>query len=120
MDVAIFLVVGMLGGYKGGTLSKSLPLYSPVFGVSAAIYSLIAASGRLQIREGGIWLYWVLLWWEKITSCQLSDDATLVLQAKSRLPFPGRGALPVPPQQRQAIVGLLQRHCPAFHRQPPD
>ena len=74
------------------------------------------ATGRLQIREGGLWTYWGLLRWEKIESLQWSGDSTLMVKAKSRLPFLGRGALPVPPEQKQAVNELLQKYCPVWDR----
>jgi hypothetical protein len=85
-------------------------------GASFAVYFLIMATERLQIREGGLWMYWGLLRWEKIEFLQWRGDSTLLLKAKSRLPFLGRGALPVPPEQKQAINELLQKHCPVWDR----
>jgi hypothetical protein len=32
------------------------------------------------------------------------------------LPFLGRGALPVPPEDKQAVNELLQKHCPVWDR----
>ena len=101
-NAALFLVMGLSGGLRGGSLSKSLALASPVLGISFGVYFLIMATGRLQIREGGIWQYWGLLRWDKIESLQWSGDFTLLVKAKTRLPFLGRGALPIPPEQKQA------------------
>ena len=74
------------------------------------------AFGRLQIREGGLWQYWGLLRWDKIEFYQWSGDSTLVLKAKSHLPFLGRGALPIPPEDKQAIEELLQKLCTVWDR----
>ncbi len=116
IEAALFAVMGLTRGLALGSLSKSLTLAGPVFGISFGVYWLIMATGRLQIREGGIWQYWALLRWEKIESLQWSEDSTLLVKAKSRLPFLGRGALPVPPEQKQAINELLQKHCPVWNR----
>jgi hypothetical protein len=116
LNAALFTIMGLTAGFSMGSLSKSLPFIGPVFGVTFGVYWLIMATGRLQIREGGLWQYWALLRWEKIESLQWSGDATLLLKAKSRLPFLGRGALPVPPEQKQAINELLQKHCPVWDR----
>jgi hypothetical protein len=116
IEAALFTVMGLSGGLALGSLSNSFALVSPVFGISFGIYWLIMATGRLQIREGGIWQYWALLRWEKIESLQWSGDFTLLVKAKSRLPFLGRGALPIPPEQKQAINELLQKHCPVWDR----
>jgi hypothetical protein len=114
-NAALFLVIGLGGGLVGAS-SKPLALASPVLGISFGVYFLIMASGRLQIREGGIWQYWGLLRWDKIESLQWSGDFTLLVKAKSHLPFLGRGALPIPPEQKQAIYELLQKHCPVWNR----
>jgi hypothetical protein len=94
------------------SLTNTSALVIPVLGICFGVYYLIMATGRLQIREGGLWTYWGLLRWEKIESLQWRGDSTLLLKAKSRLPFLGRGALPVPPEQKQAINELLQKYRP--------
>jgi hypothetical protein len=114
INAVLFLIMGFGGSFVGSSLSKSLAFVSPVLGVSFGIYWLIMASGRLQIREGGIWQYWALLRWDKIESCRWSGDSTLMLKAKTRLPFLGRGALPVRSEQKQAVNELLQKHCPVW------
>ena len=52
----------------------------------------------------------------KIESLQWSGDFTLLVRGKTRIPFFGQGALPVPPEQKQAINELLQKHCPVWDR----
>ena len=116
INAALFLAMGFGGTFAGNSFSRSLAIASPVLGVSFGIYWLIMASGRLQIRESGLWLYWGLLRWEKIESCRWSGDSTLMVKAKTRLPFLGRGALPVPPEDKQAIDELLQKLCPVWDR----
>jgi hypothetical protein len=116
LNAVLFLVMGVAGGFATASVSRSFGIAGPVFGILFGIYWLIMASGRLQIREGGLWQYWGLLRWEKIESCHWSGDSTLLVQAKTLLPFLGRGALPVPPEDKQAIEGLLQKHCPAWDR----
>jgi hypothetical protein len=113
MNAALFLAMGFGGAIVGSSFSKSLAIASPVLGISFGVYWLIMASGRLQVREGGLWLYCGLLRWDKIESCRWSDDSTLMLKAKTRFPFLGRGALPVAPEDKQAINELLQQHCKA-------
>ena len=116
INAALFMVMGLTGVLALGSLSNSFALAGPVFGVSFGVYWLIMATGRLQIREAGVWQYWALLRWEKIETLQWSGDSTLLVKAKSRLPFLGRGALPTPPEQKQAINELLQKHCPVWDR----
>ena len=116
INAAFFLAMGFGGTFVGSSLSKSFAIASPVLGMSFGVYWLIMASGRLQIREGGFWQYWGLLRWDKIESCRLSGDSTLMVKAKTRFPFLGRGAVPVPPEDKQAINELLQKHCPVWDR----
>jgi len=116
INAALFLFIGLSGGFAGSSLSKSFAFAGPVFGICFGIYWLIMSTGRLQIRERGLWQYWGLLRWDKIESCRWSGDSTLMVKAKTRLPFLGRGALPVLPEQKQAINELLQKHCPVWDR----
>jgi hypothetical protein len=97
-------------------LPEPFRVAGPVFAISFAAYWLIMASGRLQIRRDGLWQYWGLLRWDKIESCRWGGDSTLLVQAKSPLPFLGRGALPVPPEDKQAVDALLQKHCSVWDR----
>jgi hypothetical protein len=116
VNAVLFVAMGVGGTLVGSSFSKSLAIASPVLGISFGIFWLIVASGRLQIREGGLWQYCGLLRWDKIESCQWGGDSTLLLKAKTRFPFLGRGALPFPPEDKQAINELLQKHCPVWDR----
>ena len=80
-----------------------------VLGVSAAICSLITATGRLQVRENGIWQYWSLLRWDKIDSYRWADESTLLLRTKGVLSL-GQVAIPVP-ENRQGIDEFLSKQC---------
>jgi hypothetical protein len=113
---ALFLGVGLVCGSTVGQLPKSFQVACPVFCISFGVYWLIMASGRLQIRRDGLWQYWALLRWEKIESCRWSGDSTLLVRAKSLLPFLGQGALPVPPKDKQAVAELLQKYCSVWDR----
>jgi hypothetical protein len=116
INAGLFLAMGFGGTIVGGSFSRSIAIASPVLGISFGIFWLIMASGRLEIREGGLWQYCGLLRWDKIESCRWSGDSTLMLKAKARFPFLGRGALPVPQEDKQAINELLQKHCPVWDR----
>lgn len=116
INAVVFVAMGLGGTFVGSSFSKSLAIASPVLGVSFGIFWLIMATGRLQIREAGLWQYCGLLRWDNIESCQWSGDSTLLLKAKSRFPFLGRGALPVPPEDKQAINELLHKHCSVWDR----
>jgi hypothetical protein len=117
LNAALFMVMGLTGGFALGSLSNSFAFVSPLFGITFGVYWLIMATGRLQVREGGLWQYWALLRWDKIQSIEWSGDSTLLVRAKSRLPFLGRGALPVPPEQKQAVNEFLHKHCEVWDRE---
>jgi len=78
----------------------------PIFNISFAALSLIVATGRLQVRENGIWLYASLLRWHRIGSYCWADDATLIVKRRGPFGF-FSGALSVPPEHRKAIEGFL-------------
>ena len=102
VDAAVSLALGLWGW----------TLFGPIF-ISCAIFSTILASGRLQVRESGIWLYWGLARWGKIEFCRVTEDSTLVIKMKRHLPFLVRGAAPphLPAGQRESVIRLLQEHC---------
>ncbi len=104
---------GLAFGKSGAVFGIAFGTFSAVFGIVFGIYWLIMAFGRLQIRQNGIWSYWGLLKWDRLKSYRWEGDTdcTLMLQAKSRLPFRGRGALPVPMEHKNRIDELLQQHC---------
>ncbi len=83
-----------------------------LFGVTVSIYWVIIAFGRLQIREHGIWQYCGLLKWDKLDGhhWEGTGDCTLMLRAKSKLPFLGKGALPVPAEHKSAVDELIKAH----------
>lgn len=111
MEAVFFLILGLAGGLATTSVATVFGIAGPVFGVSFAAYWLIMATGRLQVCENGIWQYWSLLRWEKIGSYHWANDSTLLLRPKSF--FGLQGALPVPPEHRQAVSELLAARCAA-------
>ena len=111
----IFLMMGVLsllaplgGGLAATPASPLLIAATPVFAVSFAAYSFITATGRLQVRENGLWFHWSLLRWRKIEHYRWAPDSTLMLKATQ--PFSLRGAVPVPPEHREHFDALLTQH----------
>ena len=113
INAVLFLLMGAGGSFAfvANNFDK-FGIAGALFGVTFSIYWVIMASGRLQIREYGIWQYWGLLKWQKIKSYQWEGetDSTLMLQAKTKLPFLGRGALPVPIEHKDAIDELIKQY----------
>ncbi len=108
----ILLLDGVAGWISGRSSAAWYGVSGPVFLISFAAFFFIIATGRLQVREKGLWQYWGLLRWSKIGSYHWDDDSNLLLRPKGFLGLL-RGALFVPPKHKQAVAELLARHCPA-------
>ncbi len=116
---SVYLIVGIFitgltvwfrCSHPPSSLSKVFALDGPWFEVSFAASFLVAAFGRLQVRENGIMTYWTLLPWRRIASYHWADDGTLLITKKRRLSL--RVALPVPSEQKQAVDEFLTTFCP--------
>ncbi len=105
----LYLVLGFVVGLLCCEHPASVFSVDLWFSISFAVFFLVAAFGRLQVRENGIMQYWSLLRWEKIASYCWAEDSTLLLKQRSR--FSLRAALSVPPEQRQAVDEFLTRFC---------
>ncbi|MBK6496565.1 MAG: hypothetical protein IPG05_15940 [Gemmatimonadetes bacterium] len=73
-------------------------------------FMAVVGFSRLQVTELGLWQYYGLLPWEKISSVSWTPESTLLIQAKGRFVSLSKGALPVPPAHRAAIADLLAQH----------
>ena len=113
VNAVLFPVMGA-GGSLAAFASKfdEFGIASALFGVTFAVFWVIMAFGRLQIREMGIWGYWGLLRWEKLVSYAWHGD-TLMLQTKTVLTFLGRGALPVPSEHKTAVDETIKYYSAA-------
>jgi hypothetical protein len=115
-NAAIFLIMGLSFGLSGTSVlnipEKVISIAGPVFGSTFAVFMVFMATGRLQLRENGIWVYWSLLRWGKIDSYHWAADSTLMVRAKGGLSSLLQGAIPVPPEYEQAVDELLLKNCP--------
>lgn len=109
LNAVIFLALGPVGGCSVDSASPMSWFVGVAFGLSFSAYWLIMAGGRLQVRENGVWQYWGLLRWSKIESYQWVSDGTWLVRAKG-FSILRRGALPVPPEYKDAFDQLLQKH----------
>ena len=111
-NAVVFAFLG-LGGVFASNTFDTVGIASALFGITSSIYWVLISFGRLQIVENGIWQYWSLLKWQKVESHEWQGDATstLMLQTKTRLPFLGRGALPVPAEHKDAVSELLEKYA---------
>ena len=80
----------------------------PFLFLTLAAFTLICAFTRLQIREGGIWGYWSLLLWHKITGYSWLDEANLLVQTNGRSIFRSGGFV-VPHEHRAAFSSYLEQ-----------
>jgi hypothetical protein len=107
----LFAVISLVGGLTLVSGTTVLGITGPVLsGLSMGVFWLIMAGGRLQVRENGVWQYWGLLRWGKIESYHWADDCTLLVRVSSPISLWRRGALPVPPEYKDAFDQLLQKH----------
>ena len=121
MQAVVFLVLGLMNGVEpilrlidGGeatSVSRWFAVGWAVILISFVPYWLVMASGRLQVRESGIWCYWGLLRWGKIGSYCWANDGTVLFRGKGFFSW-SQGALPVPPEYKQTVEELLTKNCP--------
>ena len=99
----------LFGGLTVVTGSETFGIAGPVLLLSFSVFFLIMASGRLQVRENGVWQYCSLLRWARIESYHWADDGTCLVKIRG-FTFLRRGTLPVPTKYRNAFDQLLQKH----------
>jgi hypothetical protein len=107
LNFFLFILAGTGGVFT--SIADGVSVMRLAFAVSFGVFWLIIAFGRLQVTERGIWQYWGLLPWSKIGSYRWADDSTLLITPKRR--FLLRGALPVPPEHKQAVDDFLAQFC---------
>ena len=112
INAGILVILALWYALTVPSASTAEVIFGPVMWASFAALCLIEGTGRLQLRENGIWRYSSLLRWAKIGSYHWTDDSTLVVRQKGPLAL-FKGALPVPPEHRQAIEGFLAERCRA-------
>jgi hypothetical protein len=112
LNAVLFTFLGLGGGFASDAFG-TVGIAGALFGLSFSVYWVLISFGRLQIVENGIWQYWSLLRWRRIESYEWKGDAnsTLMLQAKTKLPFLGRGALPVSIEHKEAVSELLEQYA---------
>ncbi len=110
VNAALWLSIGPTVGLAATSVSIVFSIAGPVFGISFGAFWLIVATGRLQVRDNGIWQYWGLLRWDKIGTYRWADDSTLLVKAKGPLSLL-RGALPFPPEHKHAVDEFLTKYC---------
>lgn len=110
-NAALFAFLGLGGGFASNTFDTP-GIGIALFGITFSVYWVLLSFGRLQIVENGIWSYWSLLKWQKLESYEWQGDATptLMLQTNTKLPFLGRGALPVSAEHKEAVSKLLEQY----------
>jgi hypothetical protein len=100
------LIVGLLTQLK-----TALGISVGIYFVVITSYFFVMATGRLQVRDNGIWLYSRLLRWRKIGSYHWMNESTLLVRPKGRFSLLTQEVFPVPPEHRQAVEKLLAEHC---------
>lgn len=104
-----------LGEISG--LGRTGEIFIIVFLIIGLFFDLIIENGRLQVRENGLWCYWGLVKWSRLENKLQSfywegeEKCFLYLQMKNRIPFLGKGRLPVDRKYKDEIDKLLRKHC---------
>jgi hypothetical protein len=111
-EAGLFALMGAGGSLALGGSSMAPRIASAVFGLVFAMFWLVLATGRLQVKEGGLWQYTGLLPWHKVESFSWSPDSTLQVTVKGPFALLRHGALPVPPEFRQEVEKALEEHRP--------
>jgi hypothetical protein len=97
-----------VGGMSTGWSATTETIRVLAFPVGFGTYCLIMATGRLQVREAGLWCYMELLPWSRIATCRWSDECTLVVQRKPRF-LPGwQLQFHIPLEHKQVLAALLK------------
>jgi hypothetical protein len=110
LKAAFFLFLGWNSGSE--TFTENFNIYRTgvgVFFAAFSLYWLVMASGRLQICENGLWLYWGLMPWHKIGHYEWKND-TLLLRSKARFALLRKGAVPVSSVDQPSVEELLQKN----------
>jgi hypothetical protein len=92
--------------------ARGLTMVAAVLYIMLAIWNLLQALSRVQVREKGIWHHGGLLRWEKIESYEWRDvfGCTLRCEYKARLPIFAKAALFVPKECKTQFDELLKKH----------
>jgi hypothetical protein len=120
LNALLWFFLGPILGVSISSMSVGLAVAALVLGVSFGLFYLALATGRLQFRQGGIWQYWGLLPWRKLANYRWAEDSTLLFQVQGAWPFLRRGALPVPPEHKDAVEQLLQTYSAAGSGRPSE
>lgn len=116
MRKMVFVFGGMAG--VGSAILMLVPMFvadisadfTPLLFIAGlAPAFLVAARGRLQILENGLWVYGGLLEWNEILSYRWAGDDILEFRTRSRFVLPWVGAVKVPPTHRDVMRDSLAR-----------
>jgi hypothetical protein len=112
-EAGLFALLGASGNLPLAGSLMAPRVASAFFGLVFGIFWLVMATGRLQLREGGLWQYWGFLPWRKLESFSWNPDSTLVIKVKGPFALLRHGALPFPPEYRQDVEKALKERCPS-------
>jgi hypothetical protein len=112
-EAGLFALLGASGSLPLAGSLMAPRVASAFFGLGFGVFWLVMATGRLQLREGGLWQYWGFLPWRKLESFSWSSDSTLLVTVKGRFALLRHGALPFPPEYRQDVEKALKERCPS-------
>lgn len=106
--VTLYLIVGLLTQPR-----TALGISVGIYFVVITSYFFVMATGRLQVRDNGLWLYSRLLRWRKIGSYHWMNESTLLVRPKGRFSLLTQEVFSVPPEHRQAVEKFVTEHYSA-------
>ncbi len=103
INTVMFLALGVSGfAIKVGATAA-------IFMTLFAVYWAFMGTGRFSVYSGGLWVYHILLPWDKISDYSWTSDNTLVLRSTGFLSW-SRSAIPVPAECVDDVRSLLSQH----------
>ena len=117
LNAVLFFLMALTGGMFNWLIMSNVLRVG--FSLTFVLFYLFMAFGRLQICAEGIWQYNGLLRWRQIKSYQWKES-TLVIVVNSKLPFLGRGALPIPAECMAVVDAILHRQLDETHSSETD
>jgi hypothetical protein len=102
-NTVMFLALGLSGSVI--RVGATAPIFMTLF----AAYWVFMATGRFSVYSGALWVYHILLPWDKISDYSWTPDNTLMLRSTGLFSW-SRSAVPVPAERVDEVKRLLAEH----------
>ncbi len=115
---SLLLLLGVIGlADDAGDTTTSIAEVGMHFGqFVTGVVMIVLGSGRLQFYANGLWCYSGLMKWSAIESWELEDRTLFLTSSRRFLGFLGKGGVPIPASQREAVQRIMRERCPEQER----